>query len=137
MVYRYRNEPYVVAVDLRNEIRPDLRIEGGLIPKVAISIPSWGTGDILGVDLAKFAPDFMNFTHPLLKSAAHRLLLLVIRLVVSKTKANIYDWHSAATIVGNKVYRASNNSHRLLKPIPMLSFLSGVFLISTLLSRQL
>ncbi|KAJ1553086.1 hypothetical protein HK096_009272, partial [Nowakowskiella sp. JEL0078] len=42
MAGRYLDQPYVIAADLRNEIRPDIKFSDGKF--VSMKYPAWGTG---------------------------------------------------------------------------------------------
>ena len=120
MAHRYAHQPYVIAGDLRNEIRPELKIIGRFswlsYPKLRLSLPTWGGGD-REAWLKDVAPQLMDYTHPDL-DFRHQMLLFVSKSVFSRTKVRLYDWHKAATEVGNRIIAANPN---------MLVIVQGLF----------
>ena len=106
MAQRYNKQLYVVGTDLRNEIRPDLKVSGQFswnsYPKVSIKVPVWGLGDRV-VQLKEIAPEFASYSHPDLLDIRHKALLFFFKQVVSRTQVETYDWHTVATRVTNKV----------------------------------
>lgn len=112
MASRYKDQLYVIATDLRNEIRPDVRIFGSFLrlfyPRISIKVPSWGTGD-RKMSMAQLAPDFVQYTHPDLTDAKHKAVLFVLRQIVSRTPVQIFDWHAVSTRIGNKIIEANPN----------------------------
>lgn len=115
MVSRYSNYPHVIGADLRNEIRPDMRIHEGIIPSLDVSLPSWGTGNIT----KKFDPEILEYSHPDLTTGLRRkFLLFLIKSILKNTEVHYFDWHTIATNVGNRIIKANPN---------VMVFVQGVF----------
>lgn len=123
MAARYANQPYVVGADLRNEIRPDIRmssrwVSGAPTPKLTFRIPTWGTGDGTMI-MGDFAPYILNYTHPEIdKNPRLSDVLIWLKSLLIRSPVEIYDWHAAAQAVGNRIVTANPN---------MLVIVPGVF----------
>lgn len=112
IVSRYRHLKYVIGADLRNEIRPDIQIDGTFdwifYPRIKLNVPTWGTGDG-EMKLKHFSPEIYNYSPPDITDGRHDTMLLALREIVGRTKVKFFDWHAVATRVGNMIQKANRN----------------------------
>lgn len=111
MVLRYKDQPYVIAADLHNEVRPDIRIEKKwwmLYPKVSVRMPVWGRGTGV-VPLKDFDPSFLSYTHPKLENVKYKVILFLLRKIFGGVNIEYYDWYEQSTKTANKILQKNPN----------------------------
>lgn len=108
MAKRYNNNNWVIGVDLRNEIRPDIQIEGTFrllpipqFPKLVIRLPTWSGGDRMAY-LSEVVPEVLNYTNSDL-SWKSKFFLSAFKAAISRTRVYLHDWKPVATETANKV----------------------------------
>ncbi|KAJ3275301.1 hypothetical protein HK104_003926 [Borealophlyctis nickersoniae] len=114
MAARYASQRYVIGVDLRNEIRPDIRFEAG---KLGIKFPGWGTGD-RRVSVADFVSLLEFEVNP--RGWAEKLAFEAVKRVLSLAKLpflEYFDWKPVAEDVGSKITSLNPNVLILIQGI--------------------